>query len=252
MAMERCRARGFTLVEMLVIIAVVLLLVVLVFPWGCMSRPAARQAACLSNMHQIGRGLALYAEDYDGALPWNPAPGGRPAASWAPAFRPSECAAQPTTSFVMMLAPYMMHNEVFCCPEYPGHDASRHLAYAQSLDPALRSQIGYGFNELVIGSPCRPRTLASLRREPKQIALFADAEQPWASSTYHWARVRGEWAPYWAWDPATAPRHRYHDEQAGQNFVFADCHARFLRPARLGPRRGNGSGEGYYPDARLE
>src|SRR5207245_893932 len=84
--MKRRRVHGFTLVEMLVIIAVVMLLAVLFFPGGCPSRPAARTASCLSNLKQIGLGLSMYTQDYDGVLPWNPAPGGLPAGSWAPAF----------------------------------------------------------------------------------------------------------------------------------------------------------------------
>lgn len=247
--MQRSHSRGFTLVEMLVIIVLVLFLAALLMPCGCPSPPAAREACCLSNLKQIGAAVAMYTQDYDGVLPWNPAPGGLPAASWAPAFRPADCAAQPTTSFVTMLAPYVRNVEVFRCPAYPGHDAARHLAYARSLAHSLRSGIGYGFNELLIGSPCRPRSLTSLWGDPKGFALLADAEQPWASTTDHWLKVSGEWAPYWAWNPATPPRHQGYGEHAGQNFAFADGHARFLRPARLG---GTAARDGYYPGARLE
>jgi prepilin-type N-terminal cleavage/methylation domain-containing protein/prepilin-type processing-associated H-X9-DG protein len=244
--MKRRRAHGFTLIEMLVVIAMVVLLAVLLFPCGCPSRPVARAASCLSNLKQIGLALSMYTQDYDGVLPWNPAPGGLPASSWAPAFRPSDCAAQPTTSFVVMLEPYVRHPEVFRCPGYPGYDATRHLSYAKSLGPAHANQIGYGFNELLIGSPCRPRTLASLRHDAKEIALIADAEQPWASTTDHWMKVNGEWARYWAWEPAKPPRHQH-----GQNFAFADGHARFLQPEREAGS-GNADARGYYPGARLE
>jgi prepilin-type processing-associated H-X9-DG protein len=251
-AMKRRRAHGFTLIEMLVIIAVVMLLAMLFFPWGgCPSRPAARTASCLSNLKQIGLGLQMYTQDYDGALPWNPAPGGLPAASWAPAFRPSDCAAQPTTSFVVMLAPYMKYPEVFRCPGHPGYDATRHLGYAKSLGPARVNQIGYGFNELLVGSPCRPRALSSLRRAPEEIALFADAEQPWASTTDHWLKVNGAWARYWAWDTARAPRHQRSGALTGQNFAYADGHARFLQPVRE-EGSGKDADTGYYPNARLE
>jgi prepilin-type N-terminal cleavage/methylation domain-containing protein/prepilin-type processing-associated H-X9-DG protein len=250
--MRRHSARGFTLIEMLVVIAVVLVLAVLLLPWGRRPRESER-VSCPSNLKQIGLALEMYAQDYDGSLPWNPAPGGLPAASWAPSFRPSDCAAEPTTSFVVMLDPYIKsrYSFLYHCPDSPGYDAARHLGYAQSLDPARANQIGYGFNELLIGSPCHPRTLSSLGHDPKEIALFADAEQPWASTAGHWVKVNGEWARCWAWDPARPPRHQSSQDVPGQNFAFADGHARFLQPVREAGS-GKDDGRGYYRNARLE
>ena len=76
----RQRARGLTLVEMLVILAVVVVLMMIFWPcqW-CTPREKARRNACLNNLKQIGQAASLYTQDYDGTLPWNPTPGGLPA-----------------------------------------------------------------------------------------------------------------------------------------------------------------------------
>ena len=58
------RRRAFTLVEMLVVIAIVGLLAALLFPVFARARANARRATCASNLKQIGVALGLYAQDY--------------------------------------------------------------------------------------------------------------------------------------------------------------------------------------------
>ncbi len=61
--------RGFTLIEMLVVIAVVAVLAALLFPVFQRVRENARSSACLSNYHQIGLAIHMYANDADGQTP---------------------------------------------------------------------------------------------------------------------------------------------------------------------------------------
>ena len=56
---------GFTLVELLIVIAIIGILTSLLFPVFARVRDKARQVACISNARQIGIALQEYAEDND-------------------------------------------------------------------------------------------------------------------------------------------------------------------------------------------
>lgn len=62
------RHSAFTLVELLVVIAVVGILAALMFPALNAAKSAANNVKCVSNLKQIGVGLFSYAADHDGAL----------------------------------------------------------------------------------------------------------------------------------------------------------------------------------------
>lgn len=60
---------GFTLTELLVVIAVLALLAAFLFPAFARARETARQTVCISNMHQITCGILMYAQDWDDRCP---------------------------------------------------------------------------------------------------------------------------------------------------------------------------------------
>ena len=71
------RARAFTLVELLVVLAIIALLIAMLLPALKKSKEQANRVQCGSNMKQIGVALQLYSQDYRGAFP-APAVGARP------------------------------------------------------------------------------------------------------------------------------------------------------------------------------
>ena len=61
--------RGFTLVELLTVIAIISILAALAFPAFARAKASAKQTNCLSNLSQIGRAMLLYMSDYDDVYP---------------------------------------------------------------------------------------------------------------------------------------------------------------------------------------
>ena len=60
---------GFTLVELLVVVAIIALIAAILFPAFSRVRENARRTTCESNLKQIGMGLLQYVQDYDEHLP---------------------------------------------------------------------------------------------------------------------------------------------------------------------------------------
>jgi prepilin-type N-terminal cleavage/methylation domain-containing protein/prepilin-type processing-associated H-X9-DG protein len=67
--MGETRKPAFTLIELLVVIAIIAILAALLFPVFAQARDKARQAACFSNLRQIGTALHMYLQDYDEQMP---------------------------------------------------------------------------------------------------------------------------------------------------------------------------------------
>lgn len=63
---------GFTLLELLVVIAVISLLAALLLPSLGAAKQAGRAAACLSNLRQVGIAIQTYAEENNGRIPYGP------------------------------------------------------------------------------------------------------------------------------------------------------------------------------------
>lgn len=57
--------KGFTLIELLVVIAIIAILAAILFPVFAQAKVAAKKAADLSNVKQIGTSTILYLNDYD-------------------------------------------------------------------------------------------------------------------------------------------------------------------------------------------
>ncbi len=93
---------GFTLVELLIVIAIIALLAAILFPVFARARENARRASCQSNMRQLALGITQYTQDYDERFPIQCVVGditnGGPI-GWADA-----------------ISPYLKNRQIFYCP----------------------------------------------------------------------------------------------------------------------------------------
>jgi prepilin-type N-terminal cleavage/methylation domain-containing protein/prepilin-type processing-associated H-X9-DG protein len=65
-------AKGFTLIEILVVIAIIVLLAAILLPVYARARTAAAMPVCLSNLKQLALAFDMYCADWDGVYPCLP------------------------------------------------------------------------------------------------------------------------------------------------------------------------------------
>jgi prepilin-type N-terminal cleavage/methylation domain-containing protein len=67
MSRKRC---GFTLMEILIVIAIIILLVGILIPVVLRSKRSAKTVVCTSNLRQASMAWTMYADNHDGKKPW--------------------------------------------------------------------------------------------------------------------------------------------------------------------------------------
>ena len=231
--------RGFTLIELLVVIAIIAILAAILFPVFSRARAKARQAACQSNMKQLGLAMTMYSQDYDSTLPMYSMLFGNGADN---------------STWDVVILPYMKNRQILFCPD--------NKMQGNALAGAQGSLRGYA-EPRMLGQPAGdkdPRcvTLDQPPNPSKTVMLLEKGGNPigwWADAGCEYPDQMGKDKVY----PAIGMPHN-----GGKNFLFLDGHVKWygvgsgpfaLKPAEM--VGGTAPGSSYDPrgngaDGQLE
>ncbi|MGC9317274.1 MAG: type II secretion system protein, partial [Armatimonadota bacterium] len=129
---------GFTLIEMIVVMAIILILAAILLPALEAALGRAEATSCLANMRHLGMAARLYADDYDGRI--------------VPALLPHP-AAPKGVCWDVTIQPYLNNRLILRCPS---DECPRRLAGALSelhsygINLALAQVGGYAGSSLML------------------------------------------------------------------------------------------------------
>ena len=166
-SVSRCWTSAFTLVELLVVIAVIGILAGLLLPVFSRAKEAGRSTACLSNLHQLGVALQLYVQDNRNRMP----------VMYDALFATNNAPTNTQKTVDVVLTNYFGTTNILKCP------ADREGVYD-------KTRSSYGWNVLVNGQDADHFRVLTLNFNPHQIPLMFDKE------AFHKARGEGRGVNY--------------------------------------------------------
>ena len=216
------RLRAFTLIETLVVTAIVAILTAIIGPalWG--AKAAARTSTCAFNLRQMGIGAISYVQDYDSCYPQtkghttqHPDIDDRSGAIETPDYG----------SPMRHLGAYTTGSAE--CPSDPDSDGTMYCQNVPNANPQMGSYLanGYfvwGFYEFQLKSSSETVFLAERRSTPVKVT------PPNCDVIFRpWFNPLNPVAPWNDMDPVTGAiattRH-----MGSANYLFADDHAKAL------------------------
>jgi len=216
--MKRTFKFGFTLIELLVVIAIIAILAAILFPVFAKAREKARQTSCLSNLKQIGLGMAQYSQDYDETLTPRINGGGIP--------------------FEDLLIPYIKSTGVYLCPSNP---RSQDISCPQCLPAGFTSinHVSYGANTAGGFSDLNGRPLSFIQAPASVIGLCEST----AGYTDFYPDAGGDtWRQHEQNGSGNNNGNLFSGHTGTSNYLFMDYHVKAMRPmATLDKPDGGGS-----------
>jgi len=164
------RARGFTLVELLVVIATIAILATMLLPVLGKTRTTAQRADCMSNLRQLGVAGHLYWDDNGGnGFPLWSGVNGFGKTWWFGWLATGVDGQRAFDLSAGALYPYYHGDAVRLCP------LLNRAANPQFQPRGTNTIFSYGANRYVFTAPGQPPVNSCHLGRPTEVALFADA-----------------------------------------------------------------------------
>ena len=235
---ERGNTKRFTLIGLLVVIAIIAILASLMLPALTKAQHKAQQITCAGNMKQMGMAVQMYAGDFNGFSPLARRYGGIPQKNW----------------YSRTLPPYLGEGSI---SNPMGYD------YSDSLDvvvcPSANPEWGrwhylhhFAWGHARLHFDTKPSYYAGIPleklRHPTKLAMYVEAE-PYMNAYGKWGiegylyyglcRYPDRKSGYAAMKP--------YMHGTGMNVTFADGHVGFVPSGEAVEEYSKGYGP-YYPD----
>jgi prepilin-type N-terminal cleavage/methylation domain-containing protein/prepilin-type processing-associated H-X9-DG protein len=213
----RPEPRAFSLVELLVVMAVIGVLAALLMPVLGKAKATAKRADCVSNLRQLGVATQLYWDDNGGncfSYYFGATNSGQ--ILWFGWLGAGAEGHRPFDLSLGALAPYLSGSDVRLCPVLdPG--------LAHFKPKGTNVIFSYGCNSYLFGGPGQTAVNAKKISRPADTALFADAVQvnDFQPPASHSNPMLEEW--YYVDSNAVYPNGHFRHAQRA-NAVFCDGH----------------------------
>lgn len=174
--------RGFNLIELLLVIAIIALLASMLLPALNLARDEGRRISCLNNLKQLSASIQMYMADNDGKLPENN-PGSTN--TWVAG---NMLLAQEATNLLFIrqskLFPYAAQPAIYRCPA----DASTALGVARTRSYSMNGWVGSRYMESYGGKKTSFRTFL----KDSELSL-AGPSAIWLLADEHEASINDAW-----------------------------------------------------------
>jgi prepilin-type N-terminal cleavage/methylation domain-containing protein/prepilin-type processing-associated H-X9-DG protein len=236
--------QGFTLIEILVVVAIITLLAAILFPAFSRARENARRSSCASNMKQLALGVLQYVSDNDG----------RSLVARAATYSDGTANYNQSRDIWPAIKPYIKNDQLFFCPSapkyrptgspvpifwayhygFPTNDdcEANHIAIATAVNKT-------GDGNAAIYAACAAYALPLMDQfpEPARTCMFTEMKN---ATTTNWDRGYGAQV-FRAYDGSRligSPGNNSRDATRhldGANYAYLDGHVKWLNPSRVGP-----------------